>query len=138
MCLHGNYKIVKVLSTSKKNNEVLIDACIADEIKALNSKGIVTLGCCCGHGNSGKAVEHENGFGKWKEIELPPHALVDVSSKNLCEDLCYRVYPYYYANGELLDTRIIYLKSGCLDFEECKIWHDVNGIEFVENLGVIN
>lgn len=27
-----------------------IDLCLVDEIKCLWSKGVVTLGCCCGHG----------------------------------------------------------------------------------------
>lgn len=28
---------------------IAVDACIADYVQAMNDKGIVTVGCCCGH-----------------------------------------------------------------------------------------
>ena len=31
-------------------DSVIVDACLADEIEDLWSKGIKTTGCCCGHG----------------------------------------------------------------------------------------
>jgi len=35
---------------NKRKKLVAVDACIADEIKYLWSKGVITYGCCCGHG----------------------------------------------------------------------------------------
>lgn len=29
-----------------------VDACIADYVQRMNEQGIVTTGCCCGHGKS--------------------------------------------------------------------------------------
>lgn len=34
---------------SKHLTYILVDKCLADEIKYLWSKGITTTGCCCGH-----------------------------------------------------------------------------------------
>jgi hypothetical protein len=33
-----------------KELNICVDKCLVDEIKMLNSKGIKTIGCCCGHG----------------------------------------------------------------------------------------
>lgn len=38
------------------NRTVCVDSCIADVIKRLWEKGVVTLGCCCGHGKSNPCV----------------------------------------------------------------------------------
>jgi len=53
MCKYGTYKLLKV---NYRNLERCIDACIANEIKELNENGIITLGCCCGHGEHAPVV----------------------------------------------------------------------------------
>lgn len=35
---------------NKEKDEVVVDSCLADEIEQLWANGIVTTGCCCGHG----------------------------------------------------------------------------------------
>lgn len=32
-----------------QSEKIQVDACIAEEIKDLWSKGVITMGCCCGH-----------------------------------------------------------------------------------------
>ncbi len=39
----------------EKRKTVSIDKCMVEEIKYLWSKGIRTMGCCCGHGDKEKA-----------------------------------------------------------------------------------
>ncbi|NRG48461.1 hypothetical protein HRF87_27650 [Bacillus sp. CRN 9] len=73
MCLHGLYKEVRVINPYQNKKIVVIDACIADEIQELNTLGVITLACCCGHGKAGKISEWKNEFGSWKAHELPPH-----------------------------------------------------------------
>lgn len=48
MCKWGTDREVTI------ERRVTVDSCIADYIIALNRQGIVTTGCCCGHG-SGRA-----------------------------------------------------------------------------------
>lgn len=120
MCIHDTLRPVSVIHPRKK--QVLVDACIAEEVQELNNKGIKTVGSCCGHGNAGRPVTYENGFGVWKTYELPPHVLIDKDSKSLAEQLGYRPYPYYYADGTYHDTMIMILKTGCITEEECLQW----------------
>lgn len=139
MCLYGNYQEVKVNITSKQNNIVLIDACIADEIIMLNSIGIQTLGCCCSHGEAGQVLEYEDTVGeKWREFQLPAHVLLKKESYQEMKELDYVVYPYYYADGESHDVYIAILKSGCNTLEECKLWHKKKGLSFEKNIGVLS
>ena len=53
MCAHGNTKMV-ILNKSRASgtNEVPVDSCIADEVQSLNDYGVITYGCCCGHGKT--------------------------------------------------------------------------------------
>lgn len=138
MCLYGNYKEVKVNITSKVNNTVLIDACIADEIQHLNLIGVQTLGCCCSHGEAGKIEECENSFGVWKETTLPANVLFKKESLYLMDLLEYISYPYYGADGTDNDIYVAILKTGCSTKEKCKEWHDNMGIPFEKNQGVLN
>lgn len=57
------YNCKKTILTTPKNfipynscegfkEQVTVDACLAEEIKDLWNKGVVTCGCCCGHGRS--------------------------------------------------------------------------------------
>lgn len=41
--------------------EILVDACIAPLIQALNDAGVHTVGCCCGHGKAPGEVLIEQG-----------------------------------------------------------------------------
>lgn len=59
MCRHGTYIEVSVVD---KPYPVKVDACIANEIKELNEKGVITLDCCCDHGKAGQPYVIENGF----------------------------------------------------------------------------
>lgn len=125
MCYHGTHKLVRVINKQNKQ-DVVVDACIADEIQHLNNMGVVTLGCCCGHGKAGQIVEWENGFGKWKGYEEPPHALIHKDSVFEARLLGYSPYPYYYANGEYNDVWQMHLRTGCVTEEECEKWDRLN------------
>lgn len=137
MCLYGNYREIKVNCTSKTDNIVLIDACIASEIQDLNRIGVQTLGCCCSHGEAGRIVEYENINGKWKETTPPAHVLLKKESAKLIAFLGYVVYPFYYVDGEHYDVCIAILKTGCNTEEECRRWHSDHSLPYKKNLGVI-
>jgi hypothetical protein len=83
--------IQEIIITQK----VKADDCIAQEIVWLNSVGVYTEGCCCGHGLS---------F---------PNAVIKPSSKNRAIELGYE--PYFD------DDWIIQLKSKCQCDRE-KVW----------------
>lgn len=138
MCLYGNYKIVTVSNPNQQNKHVKVDACIADEIQLLNNKGVITLGCCCGHGKAGQIVEYENKFGKWKEHSHPPITLIDKQSVDMAKSLGYIPFPYYHADGESYDVWQMYLKSGCITEDDCREWHSRHAIPYEKNVGVIN
>lgn len=137
MCLHGAYKMVKIINENQGKSEVVIDACIADEIQELNNLGIITVGCCCGHGMSGHITDWENGFGKWKGIQAPPNTLIDEVSVELAKSLGYRPYPYYYSDGSQNGVWQMNLISGCITIDECAQWHEVNNVPYIEGVGVI-
>ena len=42
--------------TLARNNPVIVDECIAEKIKALAKREIITLSCCCGHGRYPKSI----------------------------------------------------------------------------------
>lgn len=65
----------------------LIDICICKEIKYLIDNGVITYGCCCGHG------------------KLNPNCLVDFKSKNKLNELGYDLHKF----SE--NQYIIYLKT---------------------------
>lgn len=57
MCEHGTEVLMEVMvpahmsHTGETRRAVKgIDACIAPIVQALNDAGILTAGCCCGHG----------------------------------------------------------------------------------------
>lgn len=127
MCKHGTYKTVKVIN-SQNHKIVKVDACIADEIQFLNDCGVVTLGCCCGHGRAGTIVEWENVYGKWKGYADPPKALIRKDSADLARKLGYRPYPYYYADGESCDVMQMELKTGCLTEDDVEEWHKLHNV----------
>lgn len=137
MCLYGNYRLVEIINQKQNKKKVPVDACIADEIKDLNNNGVITLGCCCGHGKAGQITEYKNGFGVWRTNEYPPHVLINKQSYELAKKLEYRPYPYYYADGTCNEVLLMHLKSGCLTELDCKEWHQLNGIEYKANLGII-
>lgn len=61
MCQWGTTKLIQVIRRNHDDypdgrHEVGADACIADYVQAMNDKGIVTVGCCCGHGNAPPTV----------------------------------------------------------------------------------
>jgi hypothetical protein len=122
ICTHGTHKLVYVINQNQNRKQVVVDACIADEIQDLNNKGVITLGCCCGHGKAGKVIEYSNGFDKWKEHGEPPHVLIDEASVSLTKGLGYRPYPYYYADGEYHGVWQMHLKTGCMTEDECTDW----------------
>ncbi|MFC7064001.1 hypothetical protein [Halobacillus seohaensis] len=136
MCLYGNYKRVKVIS-QQSNTEVTVDACIADEIQSLNDRGVVTLGCCCGHGKAGSIVEYENGYGNWKAHTDPPMALLEHQSVDLARELEYTPFPYFYSDGANTGVWQMQLKTGSVTSEQCEEWHRMNNIPFKENQGLI-
>jgi hypothetical protein len=134
MCLHGVYKWVNVINEQHNQRRVKVDACIADEIEELNAKGIVTLGCCCGHGRAGEVIEWENAYGKWKGYVEPPHALIKQESVDIARSLGYRPFPYYYADGKHHDVWQIHLKTGCLTSEELQEWNQINNLSLRKKL----
>jgi hypothetical protein len=126
MCQYGTYKWVTIINPNQNKKRVAVDACIADEIQELNDKGVITLGCCCGHGRAGKITEWENCFGKWKGYYSPPHTLIEESSVELSKTLGYIPFPYNYSDGEQDGVWQMQLKSGCITLEECDDWHIIN------------
>ena len=61
MCKWGTDTIIGVI---RRNNDDIpdgwhmkgVDSCIADKVQLMNFQGIVTVGCCCGHGNAGGEI----------------------------------------------------------------------------------
>lgn len=85
MCSWGNDKIVRVI---RRNNPdvsdgwhlVAVDACLAELVQAMNNAGIITLGCCCGHG------------------KFPPSIIVSIESVALMTEHGYSYGPRPLAN----------------------------------------
>lgn len=86
MCDSNTCKQVEVINPKQSKKIVMVDACIADEIQELNDKGVLTLGCCCGHGKAGQIQIYQNESGSWKEIISPPIALIDEQSIYLAKN----------------------------------------------------
>lgn len=59
-----------------KNTDITADLCIGKEIKQLINNGVITYGCCCGHGTSN------------------PTCLVNIESKSILNDLGYILHEY--------------------------------------------
>ena len=45
-----------------------VDSCIADLVSRLNTEGVKTLGCCCGHGVYSKTIVYFSNSGEIKEL----------------------------------------------------------------------
>jgi hypothetical protein len=138
VCFYGAYKLVNVINSNQMNKCVKVDACIAEEIKVLNTNGIVTIGCCCSHGTAGHIFEILNSDGKWKEIELPPHAVIKEHSVDIAKQKGYKPYPYLRSMNDNSNDYIIHLKTGCVSISDCKEWHENHDIPCEKHLGVIN
>ena len=55
MCKWGTDKLIHVIRRNNPDvpdgwHPVYVDACIADYVQEMNDRGIITVGCCCGHG----------------------------------------------------------------------------------------
>ncbi|WP_121605408.1 hypothetical protein [Virgibacillus sp. Bac332] len=123
MCKHGTEKYVTV---NDKKKAVPIDACIANEIEYLNKQGIITLGCCCGHGKSGQVVTIDNGVrNKWREQVQPPHTLLKEESVDLARNLGYSPYPYHYVDNGYQGVWQMQLKTGCITEDDVNRFHEV-------------
>lgn len=64
MCCEHSTEIVPIpnfLMPEKENRTVGLDPCIVVQIKALWDAGFYTLGCCCGHLESGPSVILDGG-----------------------------------------------------------------------------
>ncbi|PAV30278.1 hypothetical protein CIL05_07360 [Virgibacillus profundi] len=134
ICKHGTHTYVNIINKGQNRSSVPVDACIAEEIRELNDAGIITLGCCCGHGRAGQLIEWENGFGKWKGYYDPPHALIRAESVVLAKEMGYQPYPYYYADGVHNDVWQMHLKTGCITEEDVKEWHKTDkGVYNIES-----
>lgn len=72
--------------------DIKTDICIGKEIEFLINRGIVTYGCCCGHG------------------EREPSCLVDVKSREWLKDLGYELHEYS-KNHSKQGIGVIYLKT---------------------------
>lgn len=67
MCEHGTYTMLRVPIPAHLSHTgqfrwdyKAVDSCIAPIVEALNTAGIYTAGCCCGHGeNSGSIILHD-------------------------------------------------------------------------------
>jgi hypothetical protein len=93
MCAHGTFKMVEVIQ-KRINQVVQVDACIADEVKYLNDKGVVTVGSCCGHGH------------------YYPHVLVEESSVKLANEIGYTLKKYYHGPNDFRGLYEILLQKG--------------------------
>ncbi|MCM3129001.1 hypothetical protein ACFQ3J_08850 [Paenibacillus provencensis] len=123
MCIDQTKDIRLCIPRSESGRTVVpVDACIAEEIQELNDKGVITLSCCCGHGRAGETTEWENGFGQWKGYIDPPHALISQESVEVSQKLGYRPFPYSYADGEQFGVLKMYLKTGCMNKQDCEEW----------------
>lgn len=121
MCLYGNYFLVNVNKTNRKNKVVAVDACISKEIDELNKAGVLTIGCCCSHGDE----------------EYNSHVLFLKESVEKMIELGYNIEKYYYIDGSHCDVFISALKTGCNTFESCKEWHKINSIPYIKNQGIL-
>jgi len=138
MCLYGTHKEITVINPAQQNKKIKVDACIADEIQQLNNTGVITLGCCCGHGQAGKVLGYGDKDKNFNEYQNPPITLIDENCIEFVKTLGYKPYPYYYLDGEFKGTWQMQLKSGCITKKECMEWHQQNDIPYEANIGVIN
>lgn len=124
MCKHGTHVYVDIINKEQNRTEVPVDACIADEIRELNNLGIITLGCCCGHGVAGEIKTIDNGgIYKWRERVAPPHTLIKKESVQSARELDYLPFPYRYLKDDYDGVWQIQLKTGCITEDDVEVWH---------------
>jgi hypothetical protein len=77
MCQHGQETICRVWVCAEDSHtgagrwaDKAVDACLADQVNALNAAGRLTRTCCCGHGKGGGAIVLHDGT----EIPITPNA----------------------------------------------------------------
>src|SRR5690625_6163434 len=68
--------------------------------------------------------------GKWKMRSNPPEVLIQKESANKARMVGYRPIPYYYPDGNTKGIMSMVLKTGCITYEDCEVWHDKNNIPF--------
>lgn len=61
MCAWGTDQIIHVIRRNHPDtpdgwHPVAVDACIADYVQRMNDQGVITVGCCCGHGKGRPVV----------------------------------------------------------------------------------
>lgn len=81
MCSWGSVSPIYVIRRNRDGvpdgwHKVFVDSCISGYVQEMNKMGIVTVGCCCGHGDS------------------PPHVLISAESRLIAERLGYKVLPF--------------------------------------------
>ena len=89
MCAWGTSKVIHVIYRNNpaiKNgwHEMHVDACLAEYVQKMNDLGIITSGCCCGHGKS------------------RPEILVSISSTVIMNREGYHHYPYHVKGSNYL------------------------------------
>ncbi len=87
MCTWGTSKVIHVIRRNHPAypdgwHEMHVDACLAEYVQKMNDLGIVTVGCCCGHGKS------------------PSEILVSISSTETMDREGYHHYPYRVKGGD--------------------------------------
>lgn len=72
MCKWGTDKQIQLNRPRPVSGRVVIevDACIAPLVQMLQDYGVVTTGCCCGHGKAPGWVSYEDERGVSREIPL--------------------------------------------------------------------
>jgi hypothetical protein len=81
MCQYGSVKQIHVIRRNNPSvpdgwHSIYVDECISNYVQKMNDEGIITVGCCCGHG------------------ERPPEVLISVESILLLEKLGYEYHTY--------------------------------------------
>lgn len=54
MCKWGTTRMIRVIRRNHDDypdgwHSIGVDACIANYVQEMNDRGIITVGCCCGH-----------------------------------------------------------------------------------------
>lgn len=87
MCKWGNNLLIPVSSLVYPKHRyanpkwidyhggIPVDACIKPEIEKLIQQGVITLGCCCGHGKSlyGTCLIHKDSVKLVKQLGYQPY-----------------------------------------------------------------
>lgn len=60
-CEIGTYKCCAYAFTDG-DKDVYVDKCLLEEVKSLVDLGVITLGCCCGHGKVPGYIQVESDY----------------------------------------------------------------------------